>query len=809
MFRNYCTTAIRNLWRNRQFSFINIAGLALGMAVFLLIAQFVAAEWNANRFNEHYHDMYRVNYQNKEGNTEYYLSPGLAPVAKQQIPAIREIVRVATNIANGVITYTASDPNDSRVFREDNIAYADGSFFKLFSFPIVSGTASLAKPQTLALSLPMSRKLFGTEQAVGKTLMISNQFGNTPYTVNAVYELPEASDIRADVLLSLHTLESAALRDGNDWADPNGVESGYANIYVLLQPGATAVSVANSLNTFVHNIDPATKDDKLVLQPFSELHLAPGFNYPYQTYGSFTLVFVFSCVAVLIMLIAWVNYINLSTAQAINRAKEVGVRKVLGANRMQLVMQYLTETLFLTLAAAVIAVLLVNLFQPWFNDFTAKQLSLKVLNFGWFWLAAIVMMIAGSLLSGTYVAFVLTAYKPITAIRGKAQSPVKGFSLRKGLVVFQFSVSVVFIIATVVLYRQLQYMRTEDLGMNIEQLLVIKGPTISSEGQAERNVSFKNSLSNQPFVQQIAASNSIPGLGYNFATEGISRLNNPQQEDQRTSYAMMITDQNFFDTWGIQFKQGSAFSQNDAEASWNNVRKVIINEKAAQALGFKAGEPITGQKILWGEPFEVIGVVKDYHHLSLREPIRPTIYLASVSFSYFTIRTDSRNMQEKIRTIREIYNTTFPGNPFEYFFADESYDRQYTTEQRLGNVFVASALIAVLIACRGLYGLATFSARQRGKEIGIMKVLGAGVGDITALVSKDFIRLVLVAIVIASPIAWYIMHRWLEEFAYRAEISWWIFVTAAVIALSIAFLTISFQAIKAAIANPVNSLRSE
>ena len=272
---------------------------------------------------------------------------------------------------------------------------------------------------------------------------------------------------------------------------------------------------------------------------------------------------------------------------------------------------------------------------------------------------------------------------------------------------------------------------------------------------------------------------------------------------------MFISDDKFFDTYGIDFAQGAAFSPNDADASWNNVRKVIINEKAAQTLGFGKDENIIGKKILWGEPFEVIGVVKDYHHTSLREAIRPTIYLGSVSYSYFTIKTDVANLQSKINTIKAIYNKTFSGNPFEYFFAEERYDQQYAQEQKLGNVFIASASVAVLIACLGLFGLAAFSARQRVKEIGIRKVLGAGIADITTLLSKDFIVLVIIAILIASPIAWWAMNKWLQAFAYRTDISWWVFVAAGVLAIVIALATISFQAIKAAVANPIKSLRTE
>ncbi len=809
MVKNYFKTAWRNLWRHRQFTFINIAGLALGIAVFLFIMQYVAFEWSANRFNKNYDELYRVNVQYKEGNTEYSLPPGFAPLIKKQFPDIKDYVRVAEGIGAGVITYGDKSSIDNKVFRENNLFYVDGSFLNVFSFPILQGTPSLSEPKTLALSETMSRKLFGSADAVGKIVTVSNQFGNTPYTVKSVYQLPQESDIKPDVLLSLQTLESAANRDGNDWADPNTTQSGFTSIYLQLQKNVSASNLTSNILNYLRSINPDSKNDKLYLQPLIELHLAPSFNYPFQTFGNLLLVVVFGGIAVLILLIAWVNYINLSIAQALNRTKEVGVRKVLGASRLQLISQYLVETFLITFISVGIAVFIVNILQNFFNDFTGKQLSLAVLNNGWFLLSGIVLIVVGSLLAGGYIAFAVTSLRPVVTLRGKPQSSAKGISLRKALVVFQFSASVVLMIATVVIYKQLQFMKTENLGMNLKQLLVISGPTVSSEGQAERNVSFKNSLAQLPYVKKYAASNNVPGVGYNFFVSGIAKLNNPQKDDDRKSYGMFICDQNFFDTYGISFVQGKSFSQNDAERSWNNVKKVIINEKAARSLGFDLKKNIIGEKINWGAPYEIIGVVKDYHHLSFREAIKPTIYLGSVSFSYFTVQTDTRNMKSKINTLKSLYNSTFPGNPFEYFFADQKYDQQYFAEKKLGNVFITAACVAILIACMGLFGLATFTARQRIKEIGIRKVLGASVANITTLLSKDFIQPVAIAIVIASPIAWWAMNSWLQDFAYQVHIGWWVFVIAGLIAIIIALVTISFQAIKAGMANPVKSLRTE
>ncbi len=808
MLRNYFKTACRNLWRNRQFTLINIAGLALGIIVFLFIMQYVAFEWGANRYNPNYKQLYRLNVTHKDGSTDVGSAPGFATLVKQQVPAVKNYVRVADRIGGGVISEIQDKSKDAKVFREDEISYVDSSFLKAFSFPIIAGSPSLAEPKTLALSDKISKKLFGTIDVIGKNITVSNQFGNTIYTIKAVYHQPETSDVKAEILLSIHTIESATNRNENDWADPTKTESAFVNAYIQLKNGTDAISVNKQITSIAHAVNARMKDDQIVLQPFSQLHLAPTFDYPFQTFGNLILIVVFFCVAVLILLIGWVNYINLSTAQALNRAKEVGVKKVLGASRSQLIFQYLTETFILTIGSVLIAVLIVYLLQPFFNNFINKELSLSILNNSWFLIASILFIVAGSILSGCYVAFVLTGFKPAAVIRGKADPNIKTFSLRKALVVFQFTISIVFIIATVILYRQLQYMQTENLGIKLNQLLVIQGPTVSSDGQAARNVAFKNALTQLPFVKKIAASNNVPGIGYNFSTDGITKLN-AQVGDDKKSYSMFICDQNFFDTYGISFNQGKSFSQIDAEKSWNNAPKVILNEKAAQALGFNTKDNLIGQKINWGKTYEIIGLVKDYHHLSLQEEIKPVIYLASVSFSYFTIQTDVHNLQTKLSTIKQLFDRNFPGNPFEYFFADEKYNQQYLAQQQLGKVFVASACIAVLIACLGLFGLAAFSARQRTKEIGIRKVLGASLVNIITLLSVDFLKLVLIAFIIASPIAWFTMHKWLQNFAYKTSINWWIFVLAGTLALVIALLTISFQAVKAALANPVKSLRSE
>ena len=799
--------AFRSIARNKVFSLINIAGLALGIAVFLLMMEFVASEWSANRFHRNFNELYRLASVSKQGPS-YYIPPGYGPVIEKNFPAIQSVVRVADGIGSGVVS-TMETTGENKSFREPTMLYVDGSFFETFSFPLASGRPSLKAPATLALTETMARKLFGSTDVTGRTVKISNQFGNTPYTIAAVVkDIPEGSDIRSEVFLSIHTLENPAFREGNDWADPNTLQSGFVNIFLQLKPGTDPSTVEQGLTAFSRKNNPDAKEDNVILQPFRYLHLAPGFDYPYQTFGSYPLVMLLFSVSLLILFIAWVNYINLSTVQSLTRARESGVRKVLGATRAQLMRMFLSETLLVTLLSVVLALVLAALIQPLFNELTGKHLSLAFLLQGGFWGIAVAVMLVGTMLAGGYVSLVLSAHKPADTLRGRSKSAPGGIGLRKGLVVFQFATSIIFIVGTIVLFRQMDFMKRSDLGMKLDQLLVIKGPTVSSDHQGDINEAFRNQLSALPFVKKLTSTNNVPGLGYNFSTEHITRQT-PQVGDDKKNYSMFICDSKFFDTYGISFAQGMGFSKDDADRGWSNSHRVVLNEKAARQLGFDLRENIVGKKIVWEKEYEIMGVVKDYHHLSKHQPIDPVIYLPSASFVFFTIQTERAGMSDKIEAIGKLYKASFPGNPYEYFFADENYEQQYQSEQRLGGIFIAAALLAIFIACLGLFGLAAFTAKQRVKEIGIRKVLGASIGDITTLLSKDFLMLVGVALLIATPVAWWAMHRWLQDFAYRIDIKPWYFFVAGGIAILIAGLTVSLQALRAAVANPTKSLRSE
>jgi putative ABC transport system permease protein len=810
MIRNNIKIGWRNLLRNKSFSLINIAGLSLSIAVFILIMEYVSFEWGTNRFHKNLKQLYRASVFDEKNSGDYHLAPGFAPIMKSDFPAIADIVRIGEGVGNGTVTVPVAKGSSDQVqsFTENNISFVDGDFFKIFSFPVLYGSPSLNEPQTLALSANSAKKYFGNANAVGKILSVSNQFGTTSYTVVAVFkDMPGQSDIQADILLSFKTLQNPAFRNQNDWADPNGINSGYTAIYFLLNPGANSAQLANQATQLIHKLLPKSKDNFFAFQPMANLHLAPVFNYSFQTFGSLVLVVSFLGIAILILVIAWVNYINLSTVQAISRAKDVGVRKVLGASKWQVVKLQLTETGLLVVFSVAFAILLVGIIQPVYNNFTGKILSIALLNQGWILAACLLVLLITTLGSGGYVAMVLSSFEPLKTIRSKGSITIGGVSLRKSLVVFQFTISIVFIIATITLYRQLHYMQTQDLGFRPGQLVAIDGPSIN-QSKKTASLAFENELGHLSFVKKYAASNDIPGKGYNFSTQGITRVN-PIPGDEKSSYSMLIVDDRYFDTYGIKIKQGATFTPAMLELGWQQSKKVMLNEAAVKKLGFKSEEQVVGKTIKWGSDYEVVGVVKDYHHLSLHTLIEPMVFLPAITNGYFTVKIEEANVKNKLSRIRDLYKRDFPGEPFNYSFIDEVFDKQYTTEQKMGELFISSAGIAIFIASLGLFGLAVFAARQKVKEIGIRKVLGASVINIVSLISKDFISLVVLSVIIASPIAWFVMNKWLQQFAYRLNLQWWVFLAAGGTAVLVALITISFQAVKAAVANPVKSLRSE
>lgn len=822
MLLNYVKIAFRNLRKNQVFSLINISGLALGIAAFILILEYVAYERSVNTFHKNLPSLYRLLTQTREGDIWVDMAPAVAPLAKQEFPEVRDFCRVGEHSANGLVSITNDKGSGSiQSFRESKLAYADASFFTLFTFPLVQGTAAtaLTQPNTVAISQSQARKYFGSAKPLGQTLTLNNQFGKTLYTVTAVYaDMPTNSDLVFDAVFSLQTLANPANLNGNSWARLDGFDGTYLTTFLQLsdqqQSSASADYKALEAKFNAFNKKNKPEDENLfLLQPATHMHLAASLSDIYRTSGSLGFVYLLSGIAGLILLIAWFNYVNLSTAGALKRAKEVGVRKVVGAGSGQLIGQFLGESLLLNSLGFAFALMLVMSLQGAFNGFVQKELSLTILNANGFWLIGLILLLIGAVASGGYVAFTLTSFQPIQTLKGAYQAGKGGF-LRKALVVSQFSASVALVIATLILYRQLQYMQTKDLGVQLAQRVVIKGPAINLNGSFKPGTAaLEHELSQLPYVKSFCQTGIVPGNYYNFTANGITKQN-PRPGDEKRNYSMGIIDDRFLKTYEIGLVAGRNFTIQEAESGYEKSAKLLINETGARQLGFASAEKAVGQLINWGQPYEIVGVVKDYHHQGLQQAIEPVIFMPRRSVSDLTVQLTTEasqggRIQDKLAELERIYKASYPANPFEFYFADDNYNKQYQSEQQYGQVFTLASALAIFIACLGLFGLAAFTTEQRTKEIGVRKVLGASVSSIVTLLSKDFLKLVLIAIVIASPIAWYAMNNWLQAFAYKIDIEWWMFALAGLLAIGIALLTVSLQSVKAALANPVKSLRSE
>jgi len=809
MVQTFLKIAFRNIFRNKVYAALNIVGLAMGIAAFLLLMQYISLEKSVNRFHTNLPQMVRMLNEDKEGKTWPEVEPGWALQAQQRFPEIKSFCRFEQGVAKGIVK---GNDNASQSYREENIGYADGNFFQFFSFPLKAGNAaSLAKPNTVFLSESAAKKYFGSVNPIGKALTLYNQFGTAPYTVEGVFaNMGDNSDIRYDMVFSLETLKNPANLNGNSWAALNNLESQYIGTFFTLSKGTDITAVEKKLTGLRDELKRDKDGVRFRLQAFSDLHLGRSINENLMTTANIKYVYMLGAIAFLILLIAWFNYVNLSTANSFKRAGEVGIRKVIGASRMNLITQFLTESLLVNLLAFILAVILIFLLQPLFNQLVGKTLSLQSLASTSLWWYAILLLLGGALLSGAYTAFSLSKFNPIQTIKGKIIKSTGGVLLRKSLVVSQFVISIVLIIATILIYSQLHYMQNKNLGINTNQLLVIRGPELGKDSTYKnRRTAFWNEIAAQSFVKDYCVTGSIPGGWYNFITSGFTQPGSVKGAEVKT-YSFAIVGDRFLKTYEIGLVAGRNFTPEECAVEWNDNSKVLMNETAIKQLGFDNPEQALHTKVQWDErALDVIGVVKDYNHTSLKRAIDPIIFYPQNNNTYFSIRITTDKVQEKIASLEKMYKSSFAGNPFEYFFVDDNYNKSYEAEKQYGSIFSTSSIWAIFIACLGLFGLATFTVESRVKEIGVRKVLGASVQSIVSLLSKDFLLLVLIAFLIASPLAWWAMHKWLQDFAYRIDIAWWVFVIAGSIAFLIALLTVCFQAIKAAMANPVESLKTE
>jgi putative ABC transport system permease protein len=819
MLKSYFTTAWRNIRKNKVFSFINVIGLAIGMAACLLILEYVNFELSYDRFNKNIADIYRVyndRYQNGkliQHGTITYSAIGKAMQA--DYPEVIDHARVEP-YREQILTYNGKKVGDQETLGVDN------SFLTMFSVGMVAGDqqTALKQPFTIVLTQSAANRVLGTKvddpaSALGKAVILGND--SMPYKVTGICrDVPENAHLQYDLLVSYSTLYSGRY----PWkeADYDFKDSDFWH-YIRLRHGADYKALEAKLPAFSKKYFQGSKvsgsDEKFYLQPLAKTHLYSDFEYEIGNTGSATVVWGLLIIALFIIVIAWVNYINLSTARSVERAKEVGVRKVIGAAKAQLIRQFLTESLLINLFALILAVGLMLLFQHSFNLLIGHKLSYTYLlekSLGGYSITfgLLALVLSGIFVSGFYPAFVLSSFRPIMVLKGRFSASKGGIILRKGLVIGQFAITVVLLIGSFVVYRQIRFMSKQELGLNIDRMLVVKPPTLTNWDSTfiSKADAFRLQLLQIPGVLGAATSwNTVGGeTGRSF---NVRRAGQPDE----THYTMRHNgiSLGFIDLYKVKILAGREYTNTDFNPDFSKLHNIILNDAAIRLLGFQSPEDAIGKNIMRGDrEYTIIGVINNYHQKSLRYPIEPTmLFPAYGTGSSISVKVNTQDMPGTIAAVKKSFDSFFPGNYFEYYFLDEKFNQQYANDQLFGKAFGIFAGFAVFIACLGLLGLSLFSTMQRTKEIGVRKVLGASVGNIVLLLSRDFIRLVIIAFVIASPLAWYIMHTWLQDFAYRIDLEWWVFAIAGLLAVAIALATISYQAVRAAISNPVTSLRSE
>lgn len=811
MLLNYLKIAWRNLLKYRFFSFLNITGLSIGIACFLLIALFVTYELSYDRFHANADRIYRINSDIVFGGTSLVMAVSPDPMGaalKKDYPELEQFTRIYTSNGSKLIRKGTS------FLTENEAGHADSTFFEVFKYNAVEGDLrkALAEPNAVVISASAARKYFGTVHALGKFLETDDK-GKTLYKVNAVIEdMPKNGHFYFDFLFSMQNVDYPfgtylshnfatylLLKKGTD---PKSFEKhfpDYINRYVLpeVQQGMKIKDIAEfekSGNRIAYSLIPITN-----------IHLHSNRMAEIGVNGNSQYVTIFSAVAIFILLIACVNFMNLSTARSASRSREVGIRKVMGSNRSSLIRQFLAESGLVTLISVAIALVLTWLSLPAFNQLSGKSLSINELLTPGFLVFIVLLPVIIGLLAGLYPAFYLSSFNPISVLKSKLNAGSSKSKLRSALVVFQFTTSIILIVGTIVVYRQLNFIQHKKIGFNKDQVLVING----SGALNDQYRAFTQRLDQLSGVTASTAASYLPVTpssrsDQTFATTPVI--------DTRNAFNMQRwrIDENYIPVMGMELIQGRNFSKifgTDSSA-------IIINETAAGLIGKKDA---IGVKIYTFDnangrgaiEHTVVGVVKNFHFASLREEIGPLAFMLGKANWNTALRVQAAQIPALIPQIEKIWSQMAPGLPFSYAFLDESFGNMYQAEQRAGKVALSFSVLAILIACLGLFGLASYMAEQRTKEIGVRKVLGATVNNIVSMLSKDFLLLVLVAAFIGIPIAWFCMYRWLQDFAYRSSLPFWIFLLAAAFALFIALATVSFQAIRAALSNPVKSLRSE
>ena len=804
MIKNYFKVAVRNLIKHKLFSFINVLGLAIGIACSILIILFVNYENSYDQYNQKADRTYRIAVSALVGDTKInqtYSSAITFARLLQDFPEIETGVKF--------LKFNDRTPVyiDDKIFYESNIFAVDSVFYDVFTIPLLFGNpkTALAQPNSIVLSRSAALKYFGKTDVVGKVIAfnLSDDGGLVDFKVSGVSEnMPANSHFHYNMLVSLTSFPD--MINNQEWTRNNFIS------YIVLKEGTSKEAFETKLKDFTRKYMGGKRFDEWIakgnnwtyyLQPITGIHLNSDLNGEFEPNGNSTYVKIFSLVSIIILLIACINFMNLSTAKSSLRAKEVGLRKVVGSSKNRLVFQFLFESILLSYVALAVALILVEMLLPYYRDFINRPVALNFSGNGSVILLLLLFGLLVGIFSGSYPAFVLSSFKPIAVLKSNAVQKSKRVNFRNILVVFQFAISIFLITGTIIIYKQLQFLQNKNLGFDKEQVLVVKNP-----GSIDQNIiPFKQSLYNYNNIVEVSGSGSLPGTPFNnigFGAEGVEKT---------FTLNLCVCDENFQKTLKLEMLKGRFFSKEFPSDS----TAVILNQKAADLLGWD--DPVGKQINNWSKihgNFHVIGVVKNFNYESLHQEIRPMalFYIGGYyrqTETFISVRIKTGDIPESVDFIESKWNEYAPGAPFEYSFLDEDFNNLYINERQTQQLFTIFSFLAIFIACLGLLGLASYIAELRTKEIGVRKVLGATVGGIVLSMSKEFIKWILFANIVAFPVAYYFLNKWLEDFAYRIDMSCWMFVLSGCITLIIALATVSFQVIKAATVNPIESLRYE
>lgn len=815
MLKNHLTSAWRNILKRKEFSLLNLSGLAIGMAACILILQYVTHEKSYDSFHPEASQLYRLTLGMTEGGESELVvratnHPAAGPSIKEDYPQVEAYARlVDLTIFSGSSVISYERENGKMIsFYEEDVYMADPSVLTIFDYPLVEGDkhSALEESNSVVISERMARRYFGAEDPIGKNLTVN---GGWLVTVTGILkELPENTHLDITALFS-----SSNFSDGLNaaWIWPEFYT------YVKLKPGTDAKALEAQLDGFAEKYLGEVMEnlgivEKMFLQPVTDIHLAGNLLKEAEENGNYKTVMFLMIIAIMILLIAWINYINLSTSRAAERATEIGIRKFIGAKKKDIIAQFLVESALMNGLAILLSLLILSIAIPFFNQIVGKQVVdidnlFRFWGEGSIWLGILVIFVGGTVLAGLYPAFVLSSFEPVKTIKGKLFTSNRKPKLRHALVVFQFAISLVMIVGTLTVFHQLSFMRSQDMGFNMDQLLVLKAPKVSDSTYFQRLDYLKNQLLQENQVHSFTISSDIPG---HIIQNNNSIKRKEQNNDEAIFATYLFTDESFLETYEIELVAGRNFSREIA----SDGDAIILTEKAVEVLGFSTADEAIGQVVTrklndWADK-TVIGVAKDINHRSLaykQEPI--AFFNRQILTDYFTVKVGTQYLAETLEKVDNTFSEFFPASPLEYFFLDEYFSNQYKADQQFGRIFSLFAGLAILVTCIGLFGLLSYITSRRTKEIGIRKILGASLGQILVLLGKQFIWMILLATIVALPLAWWGGGEWLSSYAYQAKLTVWLYLIPVLLVLGIAGATILLQTSKAAKSNPADSLRCE